>query len=146
VSIGLEEKPYPSLGEILKQLKVKFGGDWDTKEPLDQDRVIARAVENARIGREHRLYAQIAALELHTTTGHPLQAIFKHQGKGLYSAWCPTKGLWVPDAESGMLKLRISECLDKRLYGYSFVEQWERFTRTTKRDHKRSRWRTTAPS
>jgi hypothetical protein len=134
VSIGLEEKPYPSLGEILKQLKAKFGGDWETKEPLDQDRIIARAVENARTGREHRLYAQIAALELHTATGHPLRSIFKHQGKGLYSAWCPTKGLWVPDAESGMLKLRIGECLDKRLYGYSFVEQWERFVHTTKRD------------
>jgi hypothetical protein len=132
--VGLEEKRYPALHEILKQLKAKFGGDWDTKEPLDQHHVIARAVRNAQFGREHRLYAQIAVLELHTATGHALKDIFKHQGKGQYSAWCPSTGVWVPDSESGTLKLRIGECLEKRLYGYSFVEEWERFVHTTKRD------------
>jgi hypothetical protein len=126
--VALEEKPFPTLPNILAALKDKFGGDWETKEPLDQQRVVARALQHAPTGREHRLYAEIAAHELHTYLGYPMRDVFKHQGRGLYSAWCEQRGVWVPDSENGLLKLCISECLGRRLYGYNFVEVAERFT------------------
>jgi len=127
VGAPVAKKPIPSLDRVVELLRASFPGDWDSVDPdwNCQLSMIQMAKKFAARAQEHKLYANIVAVETQAFREYPwsVKELFVHEKNGNYHFYDPSVNRWVdPEAGQNRLIHVITDTLLSRLCDWSPYE------------------------